>query len=619
VTGASTHVADRELTTPPAAARLRAGLLWLPLGLAAYVALAFALFRGVWMHPSTEVLGVGTDPWQHVWFINWVPFALSHGQNPFFSDYLDFPAGTNLLWNTSIPLLGLVLWPATAAWGPVVAYNLMITLAPAFSAWTSFLLFRRFVSSSLGAWLGGVLYGFSPYMVAQSLGHPAVSNLYLPPLILLVLDRIVRGSPRWRVPLALVLAVLAAAQLLVSEEVLAGTALVVGLLLAIAAALYPEEARKLLPQVAPVLLLAGAVFAVLVAYPVGFQLFGPQNVRGGPLQPQGIFVTDLLNFWVPTRSQLIAPADALRLTARFTGNYSEWDAYLGVPLTALLAFTAVRGWASGAVRLAALGASLVAILSMGVTIHVGGAVFTHLPVFVLALLYLPFQRYLPARVMVLLAVVGWFLMDRAPLLDNLIPARLMLFVYLLSGGLLALFVDRAAANGDHRRLALAAGLAVVALVPLLPAQPYPRSQPALPSFFTSPARNAVPAGSVALVVPTGGGVAQSMLWQASSAMRFRMPEGYVYVPAASGSPLYSPTSATSVTLGAVEAGAAPSEDPARLGAIRRELAEARVRTVVVGPVPHAAAATALLTLVLGRPPERVGGVAVWRDLDLARG
>ncbi|MBO0706840.1 MAG: hypothetical protein J2P44_00650 [Candidatus Dormibacteraeota bacterium] len=592
----------------------------LPLALGVYLAVAFALFSNVWSHASTQIIGIGDDPMQHIWFISWVPFALGHGQNPFFSDYLQHPAGVNLLWNTSIPLLGLVLWPVTATWGPVVAYNLMITLAPAFSAWAAFLLFRRFVSSSLGAWLGGLLYGFSPYVVAQSLGHPAVSNVYLPPLIMLVLDRIVRGPARRRVPLSIVLGVLGAAQLLVSEEILAATALVGALLLAIAAALYPDQARVQMLQVAPSLGLAAAVFLVLVAYPVGFQLFGPQAVHGGPLQPQGVFVTDLLNFWVPTRMQGIAPAAALRLTERFTGNYSEWDAYLGLPLTALVVLTAVRHWSSGAVRLATLGASLIAILSMGLTVHVGGNVSSHLPVFVLALLYLPFQRHLPARLMVLLAVVGWVLMERAPLFDNVIPARLMVFVYLLSGGLLALFIDRAVAGGGARRLSFAAGAAVVALVPLLPALPYQLARPAVPLFFTGTAVESVPQGSVALVLPMSGySVAEPMLWQASARMRFRMPDGYVYLPATNSGPFSSQSSVTSATLSAIEVGgAAPPQDPGRLRAIRNELASAGVRTVMVGPQSHFGAEIELITRVVGQPPEHVGGVAVWRNLDLTQ-
>ncbi|MBO0709191.1 MAG: hypothetical protein J2P44_12580, partial [Candidatus Dormibacteraeota bacterium] len=331
-----------------------------------------ALFRGVWRHLSTQVIGVGGDPLQHVWFIRWLPFALIHGQNPFFTDYLDFPAGANLLWNTSMPLQGLILWPVTAAWGPVVAYNLLIAVAPPLSAWTAFLLFRRFVSSSPAAWVGGALFGFSPYMIAHSLGHPTLTSVYLVPLILLVLDSIVRGPCRHPVLLALALAVLAGAQLLVSEEILASTALVVFLILAIAAGLYPQQARASVRQAARVLLLSGGMFTVLAAWPLAFQLFGPGAIRGGPLHPTGIVVTDLLNFWVPTQMQLLAPAPAVRLTDQFTGNYSEWNAYLGLPLTALLVVAAARYWASGPVRVAALGASLIAILSLGVTIHVGG-------------------------------------------------------------------------------------------------------------------------------------------------------------------------------------------------------------------------------------------------------
>ena len=42
------------------------------------------------------------------WFLAWTPFALLHGHNPFFTNYIDFPVGVNLAANTSVPLLGLL-------------------------------------------------------------------------------------------------------------------------------------------------------------------------------------------------------------------------------------------------------------------------------------------------------------------------------------------------------------------------------------------------------------------------------------------------------------------------------------------------------------------------------
>src|SRR5450759_674402 len=87
-----------------------------------YTALAVALFSSTWVHPTTWSVGVVGDPQQIMWFLGWPPFALTHGQNPMFTDYIDYPGGVNLMWNTSVLLPGGVLGPLTQLAGFVLAY-----------------------------------------------------------------------------------------------------------------------------------------------------------------------------------------------------------------------------------------------------------------------------------------------------------------------------------------------------------------------------------------------------------------------------------------------------------------------------------------------------------------
>ena len=48
--------------------------------------------------------GYGLDPIQFIWFLNWWPWAVAHGLNPFISYYVWYPHGFNLTWATSMPL-----------------------------------------------------------------------------------------------------------------------------------------------------------------------------------------------------------------------------------------------------------------------------------------------------------------------------------------------------------------------------------------------------------------------------------------------------------------------------------------------------------------------------------
>ncbi|HLB77175.1 MAG TPA: hypothetical protein VJO72_09095, partial [Candidatus Dormibacteraeota bacterium] len=153
-----------------------------------YLLLSVVLFASAWRMPFTLAVGNGTDSLLAMWFLKWLPFAISHGQNPLLTTYVDYPAGVNLMWNGSMPLVDLILTPVTTTLGPILAYNLMATLAVALSAWSAFLLISRFVQRPLAAAVGGLLYGFSPLMMAHLLGHPALFIAFIPPLLFLLLD-----------------------------------------------------------------------------------------------------------------------------------------------------------------------------------------------------------------------------------------------------------------------------------------------------------------------------------------------------------------------------------------------------------------------------------------------
>jgi hypothetical protein len=604
------------------AVRLRADALAAAAALVVYAALAFGAFASAWRDPFVHGVGVRGDPSQFMWFLRWFPFAAGHGLNPLLTDFVDYPAGANLLWNTSVPLLGFLLSPVTLGLSPLVAYDLMVTLGLALSAWSAFLLLRRCVGSPVAAGVGGLLYGFSPYMFAQSLGHPHMTAAFLPPLILLLLDEIIRVQRRPAARLGAALALVAVAQFFISEEVLVGTGLTAMVLMVTAAALWPREALARVPYAARALLLAGGLFALAVVWPVAFQLRGPQHISGTVHEPN-VYVNDLLGFWVPSEIQWIAPARLLRISARFTGNSSEWNSYLGVPLTLLLTFAVLRWWRNGWVRVAALSGAVVAILSLGITLHLGGTVRPWLPVFALGLGFLLLSRTVPARALVLVTFAGWLALAKLPLLGSLLPARLMLLVYLLAGLVVGVFVDGLAGLG-WRRLAVGAGALVVALVPLAPRLPYPSMQFQVPAFFAVGGDVArVPPGSVALIAPvTTYDDVDAMLWQASSDMRFRMPEGYLFVPAPppAGNTVNTPPSETARALVGVRYGRGPAiGDEAVRRSMRAELTAGHVRTVVVGPMVHQDVAVALLTWAIGRPPEPDGGVYVWWDVDVSAG
>ena len=127
----------------------------------------------------------------------------------------------------------------------------------------------------------------------------------------------------------------------------------------------------------------------------------------------------------------------------------------------------------------------------------------------------------------------------------------------------------------------------------------------------------LPRDGVALVVPfpQKGRDNQAMVWQARAGMWFKMPGGYFVGPGPDGGTLReAPPTATSRVLDRIRRGGRPPDlTPALRRRIAADLERWRVASVVLGPMPHRRTMAGFLTGLLGRPPERLAGVELWRD------
>ncbi|MBO0894158.1 MAG: hypothetical protein J2O39_07250, partial [Acidimicrobiales bacterium] len=140
------------------------------LALLAFSVLAIAWFWHTWAAPTTHSVGAGADSYGELWSMAWTPFALHHGLNPLMTYYVNEPQGINLMWNAIMPLPALLVSPITVTAGPVVAYNVIATAAPALAGWAAYLAIRRW-TGPFPALVGALVFAFSPFMAAQSADH----------------------------------------------------------------------------------------------------------------------------------------------------------------------------------------------------------------------------------------------------------------------------------------------------------------------------------------------------------------------------------------------------------------------------------------------------------------
>ncbi|MGH7812935.1 MAG: hypothetical protein ACREQI_02910 [Candidatus Binataceae bacterium] len=154
------------------------------LALFVYLALTISVcLSPLWGRFHTAHIGNGVDPAQFMWCLVWWPHALTHGLNPFLCKAIWAPIGINLTWTKSLPLPSLVMWPITAAFGPIAAYNVMMLLCVPLAEWTAFLLCRALSGSWLASLFGGFIFGASSFFVLELYGgHPGSALAFAVPL-----------------------------------------------------------------------------------------------------------------------------------------------------------------------------------------------------------------------------------------------------------------------------------------------------------------------------------------------------------------------------------------------------------------------------------------------------
>ena len=556
-----------------------------------YLGLALLLCREMWS-PGLVVAGGPPDNEQKVWEIGWWAFSLTHGLNPLYTTYLS-PAGhpINLMWNNSTPLLALLAVPLTLLVGAVTSFNLLVVLAIWLDASVAFLCLRALTPRIWSAWLGGLLFGFSPFVYTQlNSGRLPWLALFLLPVMLVLLRQLLVSRPRRRLLLGLEVGLVASAQLLLSEELLATSCLMVALTLLVLAIARPGQVARFLDYSMPVLAIAAATALAICGYPLWMQFFGPGHAIHGSVLNLSSTVSVLSSFLVPTQYQAISLGLPASRTASLAYRAVS-TSYLGLPLLVLASWAAVRGRGDLVTRVAAIMTVGTLALSMGPWLDVSGSA-TGIP-------------------------LPWVVLAHIPLLRLAAPQRLMVFAYLG----LAVVVARAPTFQWTRRQRLAlTALGALSGLALAPASAAFFVTVPDPGFFGSGGVRSIQPGSELVVAPSPISTLSpsdaAMIWQVQSDYRFRMTWASIIQIGQDGhAAAESPPSVLDSAVLASQAGQGGAPTSSVLQAMRAELHSWDVAGVIVGPSPHEAQIVGLFQLVLRTAPKYQDGVYVWSTWD----
>jgi hypothetical protein len=486
--------------------RLRSTILGRPVVVDVLVSVLYLLIAGyvaarLWPHPATRSLALNEpDQVLEEWF-------LAHGGLWWSGDFdlvttrMNTPDGINLMANASLIMPGVLLALVTLVFGAPVTFVVLLigNLAGVAAGWY-LLLCRTLRLNRLAAFVAGLLCGFAPGMISQSMAHLSVTSAVLVAPMVWCVVRLARGIR----PIAtgVLLAVLVVAQLLTGEEVLFLTALGLALFTASYAGVDRRRAKQAARPLLTGLAVAAMASGALAAYPLWVQFAGRQAVSGGPFGAfADYFSVDVDSIVAVSPYALLGdPAQASN-----PPGASEQNAFLTWPLliAAVLAVVWLRrmalAWAAAVTGLLALA------LSLGPDVRIGGE---------------------PT------GVAGpYALLARIPLVDAGLPCRIALAAVPPLALLLALAVHRAVTERAGIRAVVLAAVPVV-LLPLVPAPLPTAHRTPVPRFITGEYwRDCVEPGGVLVPVPLPTPTHPDTLrWASAAHAWFAVPEGYFIGP-----------------------------------------------------------------------------------------
>jgi len=503
------------------------------------------------------------DPAQMIWCMEWWPYAILHRMNPFITHVVWAPDGFNLTWSASVPALSMLFSPVTLFFGPLASYNLAAIAGPAFSGWAGFLLCRYVAGSFGGAFAGGLLYAFSPYEVGHVLaGHLNLSYVAIPPMCVLLVLLLIDGTAKRRT-IATALTLMIVIQCLISTEILATMTFFGAIAILAATASLPPYRRRLLRAA---ILVGGAYLAAaIILSPFLYYVLLKGGIPRVAIFPAKLFSADLLSFVVPDQLTLIQTRKTAALASWLTQGiiFQEKSAYLGIPLLEIGCLYLWPRRNEPVPRLLTLLFLITVVFCLGPTLHVDGNALVAFPGRVLEML---------------------------PFIKHALPIRFTNYVFLIFAIVVSLWVA-------SPKVRLKNALAVVALISLIPnlALLVQQSIYDTPLFFSHRLYlNYLHHNDNVLVIPYGMR-GPSMVWQAETAMYFRMPGGYLgFIPNEFRRwPLVN-TLLTSLPI------------PDTAGQLRTFVDAHKIDAIVV--TESAAGLVRHLPATLGLKPQKIGGV-----------
>jgi len=301
----------------------------------------------------------------------WFKKALSSFANPFYTNYIFYPDGVNLAFQSATFGNFLLTLPVTFLAGPTVGVNIALMMTFVLAAWFTFLLAYRLTGDLLASLVAAYIYAFSPFHALHGVGHLNISSIHCLPAVLYALLRTFTGKT-WRWPI--VTGIFGGITLMTDQlhTILVAAA---GTMVAVWCVMNHRrlamELRDICGRFMVMLAVALVVASPYVAAVVHFMSQSSNALKRSVFERGGanMFSGDLLAYLLPT------PWHPLfgKLVPEGHSSLENPQQYIGWSVLVLALAAVLLCWRSRPlVRILGVVAGCTFILSLGTTLHIGG-------------------------------------------------------------------------------------------------------------------------------------------------------------------------------------------------------------------------------------------------------
>lgn len=357
---------------------------------------------------TTSMAGEG-DAWQILyilWYAKQAFLAGNPGMTMSFTNYLFYPNGSPLIFSSFSLFDQLLGIPLQLIFGLAATYNILWMLSFIIGGYGAFLLVRYLTGNDAAAFIGGMIFTFSPYHFSQGLEHIGATTIEWIPFCALFLIKAFREKSIKSTAVAGIFFILVAmsdSQYMVFMGLFSVLLFVFEMAVALKMSRAAKKENKPHSGQLKSVVFVFAIFSCVGlagAIPLNYDLihiaFSGSNYLKPDISEAVFYSGDLAGFFTPSSLQPIFGSWlATNIYSHFTGNVMEYTTYAGMAALLLSILAIITGRKEKYVKFWAISALFFAVMVLGPALHVFGLVrIPFYPGFI-PLPYLAFYYFVP--------------------------------------------------------------------------------------------------------------------------------------------------------------------------------------------------------------------------------